>query len=178
VISLLEFKQFDPTRRATWLWLILYIGSALITGFLLWKNRRLPLAQTKTSGGWQKYLLGQGIVGGIYGLALLLFPRPIASSWPWPIDDFHARIYSSIFIAGAAGVITLAISAGRYEFLTMGLSQVAFGAGAIIGVLVVDASAHRVNWSLPGTWLWMAFFAILTVAGMAMIWKAQWMRRF
>jgi hypothetical protein len=97
--------------------------------------------------------------------------------WPWKLDNFHAQIYSSIFIAIAVGVLVLLRAVAPVEFFTMGVTQLALSFLSITGVLIVDASAHKIDWRTSGTWLWIGGFVVLTALGAGMIWYSAAMGR-
>jgi hypothetical protein len=173
LVSVLHLDRFDVQRLATWAWFVLYVGSAGVTAYLLWRYRRLaPADPTPPARGWQRYFQAQGGIMGFYGLGLLLLPATFSAVWPWSIDPFHAQMYSAIFIIYAAGAYILLRAAAPLEFFTLGLAQSLFGWGVILGVVIVDASMHRMDWSAWSVWVWMAAFAGLGGAGLAMIWQA------
>lgn len=175
VISLLHTDRFDFDRRGPWLWLILYGGSALLTGVFLWRHRHLPFADAAALPAWiRTYLRAEGLIIGLYGVFLLLTPGPATDFWPWPIDDFHGRLYSTIFISGGLGAWMLSNITTRAEWLTMGLTQVVFGGFTILGLILVDVDTNRVDWSAAGTWLWLALFVWLAATGAGML--AYWLR--
>lgn len=177
IASVLHFDQFDPHRRATWGWFILYVGSAVISAYFVWRYRKLqPADPTPLPRKWRLYLLAQASVVGLYGLGLFVAPLTFGAFWPWPIDSFHGQVYSAIFVTDAAGALILSRAAASAEWLSLGLAQVIFGLFAILGVLIVDATAHRVDWGQPGTWLWVAGCAGLCIAGLAMVWQAYTQR--
>ncbi len=181
IVSALNLDRFDfqldYQRWGSWLWFVLYFALPVNSAYHLWLYRRRPPADsTPTPPAWRIYLLGAAIVLGLYGLGLLITPATFSAFWPWPIDEFHGRIYSATFISGAAGLYAVARVASRIEFLTAGLAQGAFGLFAIAGVLIVDASVRRVDWSLPGSWLWAGAFAIALAAGVGMVGRARTMR--
>lgn len=179
IVSLLYFGQFNPQRRATWTWFILYIGSALISAFFLWWYGRwsVPGSAVPPSGLGRIYLQVEGALLGGYGLGLLLAPAIFSTFWPWKIDDFHGQIYSAIFLTGAVGTFILSRTAAPVELLTMGLTQVTLGLLAIVGMIMVDASVHKIGWSLPGTWVWLGLFALLFIAGLGKLWWSLESRR-
>jgi hypothetical protein len=178
IATVMHFEQFDPQRRATWLWFILYIGSAIISAYFVWRYRRLPPANPRpVPRKWRSYLVAQGSLVGLYGIGLFAAPLTFSAFWPWPLDGFHAQVYSAIFVTNAAGALILSRAAAPVEWLTLGLAQAVFGLFAILGVVIVDATARRVDWALPATWLWLGIFAALFVAGLAMTWQAYAQRR-
>lgn len=174
VISLLYLERFNLQRIVTWLWFFLYLVPLTASAYFIWLYRNWPASEQKQMPSpWRNYLLGQGIVFFLYGIGLLLAPSVFAGFWPWPIDDFHGRVYSAIFLTGATGSFLTWKSAAPSEVLSFGVSQFALGLFAILGLVIVDASVHRVTWSSAGTWLWIAAFADLLVAGAAMVWYAR-----
>ncbi|MEO6458134.1 MAG: hypothetical protein ABIO92_07650 [Chloroflexia bacterium] len=172
--SLFYLEVFDFRRVITWLWFILYLVPALASAYFMWLYRRWPAAlQQQMPALWRNYLLGQGIMFLLYSIGLLLVPSVFAGFWPWPIDDFHGRVYSAIFLTGATGSFLTWKSAAPIEVLSFGVSQFMLELFAILGLVIVDAAVHRVNWSSPGTWVWVFAFADLLVAGAAMVWYAR-----
>jgi hypothetical protein len=169
-VSLLYLEQFNRASPSTWLWLLLYVGIPLNAGYHLWLYRRWPPPATLTlAAGWRTYLLAQTTLFGLYGLALLLAPVTATAFWPWPLDALHGRMYSVAFFSAAQAAFLLYRAASPSELLTVGLSQLTLGLLAIAGLLMVDASVHRVNWSAAGTWLWLAGFALLAATALALL---------
>jgi hypothetical protein len=173
-VSLLYVPKFDMHRLAGPAWFVLYIGAAIVIGAFLWLYRNLPPADSApVSAKWRTFLAAQGVVVGLYGIGLLVLPTPFSSFWPWPIDAFHGQVYSSIFITAAVGSFVLYRAAAPIEWLTLGLAEMLFALGAIWGLVSVDLAVHRVNWTLPGVWVWLGAFVLLTIAGAAMILQSR-----
>ena len=55
----------------------------------------------------------------------------------------------------------------------MGLMLLVFGLAAMLGVWMVDSAAHRVNWSLPGVWLWFGGLGVISATGLALLWRGR-----
>jgi hypothetical protein len=53
------------------------------------------------------------------------------------------------------------------------LSQIGFGLLAVGGVLLIDSSVHRVNWSAPGLWVWIGACAVLAGVGVGLLWHGR-----
>jgi hypothetical protein len=102
-----------------------------------------------------------------------LAPALFTGFWPWRIDDFHGRVYSAAFITGAVGAFAVSRVAAPTEFLIAALTQGVFSLFSIVGLIVVDAAVHRVDWSLPGTWLWVGAFALMLIASIGMILRSR-----
>jgi heme/copper-type cytochrome/quinol oxidase subunit 4 len=174
IFSLLYLNHLDFQRPATWIWYILFITIAPYSVYNIWLHRSLPTGNPTTMPTlWRSYLLLQGTLLCLYAVALILAPAFFTSFWPWKIDEFHARVYSAIFLTGGVGSFVLSRSAARIEILTLALTQVVLGLFVILGLVIADSSQHRVNWNAASTWFWIAIFAELFVAGIALLWLAQ-----
>jgi hypothetical protein len=172
VVSLINLNNFIvPT--STGFWLLLYIAIPMNAAYHLWLYRDLPPAQPITLPHvLRTYLVVQAVVLGLYGVGLLILPSTFAAFWPWPLDDFHARLYSVSAITPAVGAWILARSASKNDVLTLGITQVVAGFLSVIGLLIVNAivpAERQVNWSLAGTWLWIAFSLMIFLGGLAML---------
>jgi hypothetical protein len=153
---------------------LLYGILPINAGYHLWLYRNLPPADsTQPTATGRIILTAQSILLGLFGLALLIAPSFAKTFWSWEIDEFHAQLYSVTFITPAVGAFILAKAASKTEWLTMGLTQGVLGLFPIIGVILVDATAKRVNWSLAGTWIWMALFAAIFIVSLWMIKVSQ-----
>jgi hypothetical protein len=169
-VSFLHLDRFDFQKWGTWAWFILYIAPLIVFAYHLPFYRRLPPAAdtAPTPAPWRYYLRAQGIVLGLYGIGLFLAPATFGAFWPWEIDAFHGQMYGAVFISGAVGSFILARAAAPVEFAAAGIPQFALGLLAIVGLVIVNLSQRSVNWSLPGTWLWVAGFVALALAGLGM----------
>lgn len=173
IASLLYLDHFNFGQVRAWLWFILYIIPCLISAYIFWAYRKLPLAEsTPTPPAWRLCFLAEATLTGLYGIGMFVLPSVFTAFWPWKIDDFHARVYSALFITAAVGALMLIEYAARAELLMFGLSHAFLGFFAILGVIVVDNTAHRVDWSVAGTWVWMAGCGLLCIAGLGMLWQA------
>ena len=175
-VSVFNFDLLDFQRWGTYLWFVLYVILPINSAYHMGLFRRLPPADPiATPAAWRVYLLGVSIVLGLYSVALLIAPETFTGFWPWKIDAFHGRMYSAVFASGAVGLWAAARVAARIEFFTAGLTLATFGLFSILGLLLVDAAAHRVDWSQPGVWLWVGGFAVGLLAGVGMMWRSRGM---
>ena len=177
LVSFIYHDKFDTARPITYIWFFLYIGSVLISGFFLWRYRRLPPANpTPPPAVWRIYLWVQAAVLALYGFALLFLPDFATSFWPWKFDNFHAQLYCAVFITGGIGSYLLSRAAAPLEYLTLGLSQAVLGLCSIVGLYLADAvapAARKIDWSKGGTFLWLGFFGVLFLAGLGLIWQSR-----
>jgi hypothetical protein len=172
--SVIQYAQFNFSRLIVWVWFVIYILPLMVFAYCLWRYHYLRL-----SGGMslpepgRLYLLLQGIVLGVYCLALFVLPSLASGFWPWKIDAFHAQIYSAVFLTGAVGAWLLYRSANRLELITAGVTQGTLGGLAVLGLLLVDRNVHTVDWSALGTWVWVGAFAWLTISGLVIVWQGR-----
>jgi hypothetical protein len=171
--SLLHLDSFDLGRRAVRLWFFLYLVSFVITAVMWWAYRRPAEQVQPLSPRWQRLLTGQAVVYGVYGLAMFFIPQQATTFWPWPVDAFHANIYSAVFFSAAAGAWIIRREAAPIELFTFGLSQLVLGSFAIAGLLIVDVQLQRINWMLPGTWLWITGWLLLAILGGGLLMQAR-----
>lgn len=174
VLSFMYFGMFDFQRWEVWVWFFLYILIPVNAAYHLWLYRNLPPADTTpltNSAG--TILMSQSVILGLYGLALIFIPTIAKMIWSWEIDNFHAQLYSVTFITPALGAYVLTKGATKLEWQTLGLAQIVLGLFPIIGVIIVDASAKRVNWSAVGTWIWFALFILILITGVWMMGEAR-----
>ena len=170
VLSVVYFDQFRRTP-STLLWFVLYIVIPLNAAYHMWLYRGLPKPGGQLGPTLRRLLQVEGVVFGLYGLALLIAPEPSGAFWPWHLDAFHGRFYSVAFLTPALGALYLAGSAAWAEVLALAMTFFVGGLLPIVGLVVTDARVHRIDWSAPGTWLWIAMFAVLAATG-AGLWRA------
>jgi hypothetical protein len=82
-------------------------------------------------------------------------------------------MYSANFLTGAMNAFVLARAAAPIEYFTLGVTYNVLGFFTLLGLVVVDASVHTVNWATPGTRVWIAAFAISLSVGIALMWYSR-----
>lgn len=172
-LSFVHLSRFDMRTVPTWIWFVLYVGVCINAGAHLARYRGAGLAGGPPSTSARGLLLAQALSLGGYGLALLAAPEAAGRLWPWKLDTFHAQIYSVTFLTPAAGALTLRRSASRIDWLTLGLTQLAWGLLPIVALLLVDARVHRVDWQSAATWAWVALFGAIAAMGAWMLVQAR-----
>lgn len=169
-VSVLNLSRFTGPLFATVLWFLLYVGIPLNAGYHLWLYRDRPVHDPlPLSSAWRMLLLVQAVVFGVYGLALLLAPAVAGSFWPWPVDDFHGRMYSVAFLTPALGAWLCWRASAALELRTLGVTQLVGGVLSVAGLLIVDLGVQRVDWTAAGTWLWLALFIFLALGGLVLV---------
>ncbi|TPI71828.1 hypothetical protein FJ423_28675 [Mesorhizobium sp. B2-8-9] len=172
--SFINLGYFNFERKAPWLWFLVYLASAAVSGLFLWRARARPSVKgVALTPAWRGYMSAETAIVGLYGVGMLLFPRVVSSSWPWPVDPFHAQVYSAIFLAGAGGVYLLWKNAPREELLVLGLAQFLVGFLAILGLVITDAAVHRIDWTAIGTLCWLALFGWICMSGAFKLYTAS-----
>ncbi len=168
VVSLAYLDRFRWGRPATAGWFFLYVTVPASAAYYLWLVRgRAPADPWRPPPALRWALLGAAGAAGAYGVGLLLAPGTLSAFWPWPLDGFHGRLYSAIFVTIAVGIVIVARAGALIELATLSVTLLAFGGFAVAGLLVVNADVHKVDWSSGGTWAWIVIFAAVVACGAA-----------
>ncbi len=174
IVSILYLDRLILNSPSTWLWFALYIVIPLNSAYHVWLYRGLAPTDTRPVPIWfRNLLLIEVAIFMVYGTALFIAPSTFSAFWPWKLDDFHARMYCVAFLTPAVGAYLVRKSGSKLELITIGLTQIIGGVLTILGFVLVDSVQKRADWSAAGTWVWMAFFPLLVVVGLAMIWQGQ-----
>lgn len=170
MVSCLQLQQFNPGRRATdiwfWLYLVDCVGATYYWGYFRVHNflglRRLPTP-------WAIGLGVQSGILGVYGSSLLFAPVATGGAWLWPLDVFHAQLYSSIFLTGAVGSAILSRWATAAETRALGAVQVTFSSLVLLGIWLVDKEVQVIDWVSFSSWAWVSAIALLGFIGLGLI---------
>lgn len=165
VVSIVYTDRFED-RFSTIAWWIIFIVTPPGSAYFAWHFRKIatPLA-SETPRSLSRFLFLEGLVTGIYGILLLVAPTWSTAFWPWPIDDFHGRLYSAVFVTLAVGSLLVLRRGAPNELATLGATQLTLGLTAIAGFVIVDADVQKVDWSAVGTWIWIGGFALILLEG-------------
>lgn len=177
-ISLISLDRLDLGRWSTYLiWLPLYAILPLNAAYHIWLYRRLkPADSIPTPPLWRAYLLAGAALVGLYSIGMILAPTAATAFWPWKIDDFHSQMYSATFLTGAVLTFMVSRTASRIEWITAALAPGMLAFFSLAGLLIVDASARRTDWTQAGTWLWVALFVAILISSLVMLARARRMR--
>lgn len=173
VVSALHLDQFDPNRRITLIWFVLYGGATLASIVLVWMQRELTAVMQPASGTWRTLLMVTTGVYTVYGLGMLLLPDTFTAFWPWTVDAWHAQVYSAPCIMVGLSAFILMRGARSIDFTTLGLSLLALGGGSVLSTILFDMQAQRVDWSLPGSLFWVVLFGAIAAIGIAYLFHAR-----
>jgi len=170
IVSLLTSRQFDFKFLPTWGWFALYLSLPISAGYHLWLYRSMPTSHLNpVPGNWGFILKSTSLIICLYGLGLIVLPGTFSSLFPWKLDVFHSQLYSATFITGGVMMFTISKHATPAEFIATGLTEATFGVFAILGLFIVDADVHKINWAASNTLLWLGSIAILAVLGIALV---------
>jgi hypothetical protein len=178
IVSILSIGGLD--RLTNWPWtavrVLVYVAAAATALWYVWRYRgKPPVASARPPGDVLRWaLIAEVLILGGYGLLLLLLGSAAAGFWPWAVggvyrDDFMARLYSAAFLTPAVGALLLVRVGSPHEDRALGSTQVVSGVAALVGLLIVDASLRRVDWSLPGTWAWVALCIGIAAVGVLLL---------
>jgi hypothetical protein len=173
IASLIHLSSFAGMRRVT-LWFILYVGYAALTSGALLLYRQLPAVPVhRVSEPFRRVLQIAGLLLTLYGAALFITPGFAARFWPWGIDTMHGRIYSAVFLAPGIGLLLLAQSAAREEFVVGGVFLAGLGVFVILSFILAHLQTGRGSFLSLGTWAWLVLFAVMGALGFRMISASQ-----
>lgn len=169
IAMLIHRDAFEWSRPATFLvYWPLYVFLPINSALFLWKSNGIGVANGYDEPAILRIIFwGFAILGGVYGLGLLVAPEALTGFWPWRVDAFHGRMYAAAFVTPA--VVAWVLSFRRRfaaEYLSMGLNLIAGGFLPILGTLWTNMSLpaeQQINFGSAGTWM---FFMIFFVTGM------------
>ena len=148
-----------------WLWLFTYIVNPILAPLAL---VTLGLIGPAEPGGHRltALFIGEALVFGASGIALLLAPARMVDAWPWVLTPLLARVYAAFFLAFAVGAALAAYERRVAAVRPFLIGSLVLVAGTLIASLAhLDAFEHG-----PGRWLWFASHLLaiaLLAAGIA-----------
>ncbi|MEL6940884.1 MAG: hypothetical protein AAFO84_17010 [Cyanobacteria bacterium J06598_1] len=174
MVSCLQLQQFDAARKTTdiwfWLYLVDCVGASYYWGYF--RNHSFA-GLRKLPAPWAVGLGIQSGILGAYGLSLLFAPVATGEAWLWPLDVFHAQLYSSIFLTGAVGSGLLARWATAAETRALGAVQITFSSLVLLGIWLVDREVQMLDWGLLVNWAWIGAIALLGLTGLGLLTQAN-----
>jgi hypothetical protein len=106
--SLLNLSTFNIGHLLAWGWLACYVVSPVVALIVYFYYERAYVAPARPARG-RLPLVGVLILAltalhVLVGSALLLFPGPMATIWPWGLTQLTAQVLAGWYIAGAVSV--------------------------------------------------------------------------
>jgi hypothetical protein len=169
-VSIGYFFRFNLQSWSAWLWYGLYVLLPLSSGYHLWLYRKVSDTHlSPLPSRWSNMMRVVGVLFIGYGLGLLVVPNTFSLLFPWLLDDFHSRLYSSAFISMGIGLLITAKKTDAWELIAVGLPMAVLGVLAVVGLLMVDASLQRIVWTEIRTWAWIATCVLTTIFALLLI---------
>lgn len=111
IISLFYLPAFDFARTQTLTWFAAYIIYPLIALGLMWAQRQeqnVHPSDEQALPTWvRRYLLAQGGLMVLLGLALLLAPQTMLRLWPWTTGRMMLQLYAAPLLSYGIGSFIL-----------------------------------------------------------------------
>jgi hypothetical protein len=134
-----------------WLWLFTYIVDPLLAPIALVTLGVLGPARPGRHR-LTALFVGEAIVFGGSGIALLLAPTAMLRAWPWTLTPILSRVYAAFFLAFAIGAALAA-----WERRIAAVRPLILGSLALLVVSLVASLVHLSKFDHgPGRWLWFA----------------------
>lgn len=167
---LIHRDVFEWTRPSTFIFWLLYIFLPINSAIFLLKLKDAGAAKGYDgSVPLRAVLLIFALLGGVYGLGLLVAPEPLTRFWPWEVDAFHGRMYAAAFVTPAVAAWILSFrQAVAAEYLSLGLNLIAGGSLPILGTLWTHIEApveRQIDFASTGTWIFFLFFLLTGILG-------------
>jgi hypothetical protein len=170
IVSCLYAGNFYLGRKSASVWFFLYGMDSFIGIYYLWHLRKqLWQPRNNLSVKWHQLYRLEAIILGIYGVGLLLITPLFSSLWSWNLDLFHSHLYSGVFLSSALALWLLSYSNSRLEHLMLNLTQTVLGSLIAIGLWIVDAKVHKLNWNSVNPWIWSASFSLFALIGLLLL---------
>lgn len=160
LISLFHLEFFAASEPQTWIWFGAYIVYPLVGIWLAIRHRGEPGPEDATlPRGARAYLIGQGAIFILAGVALALAPGTMSRVWPWSVTPMLAQIYSAPLLAYGIGSSMLARSRTWPELRVVTIGMFVFAAGALLA-----SAIHRDLFSFgdAADLLWFTLLGVAT----------------
>ena len=149
-----------------WLWLITYIADPIVAPVALVTLGVLGAAEPGRHP-LTALFVGQAVVFGGAGIALMIAPDAMLTAWPWGLTRTLARVYAAFFLAFAVGAALAAGERRVAAFRPFLIGSIALLVATLSASLVHPA---RIDGG-PTRWIWFGAHAagivILALALMA-----------
>lgn len=175
IAMLIHWDAFEWSRPATFLvYWPLYIFLPINSAIFLWKSNRAGVANGYDGPTLLRIVLWSfTLLGGVYGVGLLIAPEALTGFWPWQVDALHGRMYAAAFVTPAVAAWILSFRRRvAVEYLSMGLNLTAGGFLPILGTLWTSfqvPAERQVDFSSAGTWLFFMIFFATGILGVVLI---------
>jgi hypothetical protein len=167
---LIHRNVFEWDRIATFIFWPLYLFLPANSAFFLLSSKESGITKGDYgSASLRTVLVIFALLGGSYGLGLLIAPEALTGFWPWEVDAFHGRMYAAAFVTPAVAAWILSSRGGHAgEYLSLGLNLIAGGFLPIFGTLWTNLQVpveRQIDFGSTGTWTFIIFFLLTGVLG-------------
>ena len=157
LVLLMTFAYWEEftTDGVPWIWMFTYLVDPVVAPFAI---VALGIVERAEPGRHRltALFIGEAVVFGGSGIALLLAPDSMVEVWPWTLTPLLARVYAAFFLAFALGAALAAFeqrSAAIRPFLT--------GSLALLSFTLLASLVHLSKFDHgPGRWLWFLAHAV------------------
>ena len=153
---------------AAWAWMIVYAVVPFAVLAIVFVQLRTPGGdppkQAAVPLGLRVLIGANAVISLVLGLALFLFPQTVFPFWPWQLTPLTARAIGSGFLA----VVVASVQFIRENAWSR--SRNGTVSYLLIGGLQLFALARypeTVEWSRPGTWLYVLFMGAILFGGIS-----------
>ena len=178
IVMIIHWDVFAWERPSTFLvfW-PLYVFLPFNSAFFLYKSKGAGIGNGYDGPASLRIVLRIfALLGGAYGLGLLIAPETLTSFWPWQVDAFHGRMYAAAFSTPAVAAWIMSFRRQyAVEYLSLGLNLVAGGILPVLGTLWSNLSVpveRQINFSAAGTWIFFLLFLVTGILGIGLITSA------
>ncbi len=170
--TLLHFDRFHLTRAefnprlAAWAWMIVYVAVPFIVVAILVLQKRAPGGDPplgpEASPVMRALIGANAVIALVVGVALFIFPQTMATVWPWPLTPLTSRAIGSGFLAMAAGSFQFL---RERDWARTRIGTIPYALVGALQLLAILRYPSTVEWSRPGSWLYVLFMLAVLIGG-------------
>lgn len=167
-LDLFHFRSPDPVARvATWAWMIVYVLVPFAVLAVLFVQLHTPGGDpprlAPVPRGMRVLIAVNALISLVLALVLFVASQALFPLWPWQLTTLTAQ---------AIGVGFFSVVAASAQFLrenSWSRSRIGTVSYLLIGslqLLALVRYAGTVQWSRPGTWLYVVFMGAILCGGL------------
>lgn len=167
-LNLFHFSSPDPVAQvAAWAWMIVYVLVPFAVLAVFFVQLRAPGGDPPRLApippGMRVLIAVNALISLVLALVLFVAPQALFALWPWQLTPLTAQ---------AIGVGFFSIVTASVQFLrenAWSRSRIGTISYLLIGslqLLALVRYAGTVQWSRPGTWLYVAFMVAILCGGL------------
>lgn len=168
LVTLYHIDRFHTGQPQGWIWIVVYVAFPPALAIALVRQLQVAAADpertTSLPVALKILIAAQSVVMLVIGVALLVVPLSVAPHWPWTLSALTGR-------AIGAWLIGLGMAAGQEVFenelrrvRNVALCSIVFPMLIFVALLRYHA---QVRWNEAASWLFVAFWATVLIAGAA-----------